>query len=382
MSALKVQPRILLKALSSSKLAIALVLLLILFSLAGAVLPQEGSLESAAIQAWQEAHPAVTALFEPVGLFRVFHSWPFFLTILILGVNTLTCTILHFLGKGGFSSLKGPEALRTVGFLFVHLSLLTLFTGGFLSAAASMDGYIVLTEGQRFNEEHNGYLRIVEGPLRAESHEGFALQLKEVRIRYEKKRFPVDVTSRFDILADGKTVTGEGFVRVNEPLSYRGISFTQDKTGFSPHLAIRDASNGRLLVDSFVALKTFGGAVEREYKDFLPLPFLKERIVVTLYPSFRMENGERIKDGEVPDNPLLILETEDEKGNVTERKYLTQGERISLGDHGFQFKDLRQWSSFRVSRDPGYPLVWFSLWVGVGALFLRYIPDLRKWFSE
>ena len=94
-------PSKLLEKLSSSKLALVMVLLLILFSIVGAVLPQQGRMEFKDIALWQMAHPMVTTLMRPLGFFRVFHSWPFIIVILILGANTLTCTLLRFVKEGG-----------------------------------------------------------------------------------------------------------------------------------------------------------------------------------------------------------------------------------------------------------------------------------------
>ena len=109
---------ILLKYLSSARLALLLVLVIILFSVAGAVLPQEGRLEATNITQWQQRHPMTTRLLDPLGLFHVFHSWPFMVTIMLLAVNTLTCTVLRFISQGGINTLKGPEAARTAGLRF------------------------------------------------------------------------------------------------------------------------------------------------------------------------------------------------------------------------------------------------------------------------
>ncbi|NIS63507.1 MAG: hypothetical protein GTO13_23310, partial [Proteobacteria bacterium] len=140
---------ILLNGLSSSKLALVLVLLLILLSIVGAVLPQEGTTDLSAFDLWQAAHPILTGALNPLGLFHVFRSWPFLATIFLLGINTLTCTVLHLLRERGFSVLKGPRAIERVGFLLVHLSLIALLSGGLWSAAARLNGFIILTEGQR-----------------------------------------------------------------------------------------------------------------------------------------------------------------------------------------------------------------------------------------
>jgi cytochrome c biogenesis protein ResB len=367
--------------LSSSKMALVLVLLVILFCIVGAVLPQEGGFEPEEIAQWQQMHPTVTTVLGPLGLFHVFHSWLFLVTIVLLGVNTLTCTILHFLKEDGFSALKGPEAIEKAGFFLLHLSLIVLLAGGFWSAATKLDGYIVLTEGQHFTERHDNYLRLVEGPLRREHHEEFVVDLKKVDITYERKRYQTDVISILEVLSDGKKVL-EGKVKFNKPFKYKGLSFTQDETGFSPRLIIGDKETGRTLINTFIALKTFRTAEGREYRDFLPLPFLENRIIVTLYPSFTMDKGGLKKNGEEPENPLLLIESEDESGNVVLQRHLLAGQKTTVGNHTFVFGGLRRWSSFKVVEDSGYPIVWVSLWLAVAALLLRYFPDLRRWFRQ
>jgi hypothetical protein len=341
---------ILLNGLSSSKLALILVLLLILFSICGAVLPQEGTMDLSELDLWQAAHPVLTGALKPLGLFRVFRSWPFLATIFLLGVNTLTCTALYLLREGGFSVL-----------------------------AAKSDGFMVLTEGQRGLLAHqDGYFRLLRGRFQPERDEEFLVFLKKVHVEYERKRYPIAVTSNLEILSHGREAAEEE-VKFNEPITHNGLTFTQRETGFSPRLVIRDKGSGRLLLDSFVALKTFGKGGEREYRDFLPLPFFKQRVIITLYPSFSRDNDTVRKAGDEPDSPLLLIEMEDGSGRVVSHGHLPAGGRLALGEYSFLFAGLRRWVAFQVVQDPG---VMVSLWLGMGALVLRYLPELGRWFKE
>lgn len=370
----------LLEVVSSSKLALVLVFLIILFSIIGAVLPQEGTLRIVEIRQWQQVHPWMTTVLGPLGFFHLFHSWPFLFVILLLGLNTLTCTLWRFVKEGGLTSLSGPRAFRQTGFLLLHLSLITLLAGGFLSAAASFDGYILLTEGQGFTGRPESYLRRVQGPLHSDRWLKFSVRLEKVLTKYEKKRYLVDVASTLEVLEQNRLVTS-AVLRINQPFSHKGLAFTQDKTGFSPRLRILDKKSGRQLLNSFVALQTFDTPDGRNYRDYLPLPIFDSRFIVTVYPNFGMKNGRAIKVGDEPDNPLLIIETEDRSGQTALLKQVRLGEKIAIGDHIVSFEELRRWSAFRVVRDPGYFIVCVSLWLGLGALLLRYIPDLRKWFG-
>lgn len=369
-----------LRVVSSSKFALVLVLLLILFAAAGAILPQQGVFTPADIALWQEKHPTTTNLLKPLGLFHVFHSIPFLVIIFLLAVNTLTCTVLHVVKEGGFAAFKGQGMVKRVGFVVLHLSLLILLTGGFLSTAVRMAGYIVLTEGQGLREEHRSYVRLAKGPLRREQHRGFIIRLNKVQVEYERKYYPVAITSNIDIL-DNRKKMAEAAIKVNHPFTYRGITYTQDQTGFSPRLIIREKAGGRLLLDSFIALKTFRKGKEREYRDFLPLPFFKHRVIVTLYPSFSRIDGRVQKNGEQPANPLLLIEMEEKPGQVLYKGDVPLKGSTTVGDYSFTFAGLRRWSAFKVVQDPGYPIVLMGLWLGIGAILLRYIPDLRGWFK-
>jgi cytochrome c biogenesis protein ResB len=367
--------------LSSSKLALVMVLLLILFSIVGAVLPQQGRIEFKDIALWQMAHPTITSMMRPLGFFHVFNSWPFIIVILLLGVNTLTCTLLRFVKEGGFPSLRGPGSVRRIGFFSLHLSLILLFAGGFLTSATRMKARIVLTEGQTFEDRHDNYLQLVEGPLRPERHTGTIVQLQKVQIKLEKKRYPIDVSSTLEFLSNENKAV-QGVVKVNYPLTYKDLAFTQDKTGFSPRLVIRDKKSKRLLFNSFIALQTFDTSAGKVYRDFLTLPFLKQTFTVEVFPSFSMDNGQVTKAGDEPENPLLVIEMEDEAGKVTSQGNVPLGGRVTMEKYIFSFAELRRWSSFMVVEDPGYLPVCVALWLGLGALILRYVPDLKKWFGN
>jgi hypothetical protein len=352
--------------------------LLILFALAGAVLPQQGMLEPDQITQWQKANPILTTLLGLLGFFNVFHSWPFLINILLLALNTLTCTILRFLKEGGILGLKGQGAAERIGSFVLHVSLILLLVGGFCSAGLKLDGAIVLTEGQSFREQHNGYLRIVEGPLRSESHKEFIVVLKDILIEYKMKKYPVDIALNLEFFQQGRKLT-EATVRVNEPFTFRDLAITHDETGFSPRLIIRDKDSNNVLVNSFIALKTFRTKTGKEYRDFLPLTFLENKVIITLYPSYIENEGRLEKDGEQPEDPMLLIEVEDKTGQIISQVQLLKGSKIELGEYVFEFVDLRRWASFRIVEDPGYLIVCLSLWLGFFALILRYSPELYKW---
>ena len=91
------------------------------------------------------------------------------------------------------------------------------------------------------------------------------------------------------------------------------------------------------------------------------------------------KDGKVVKVSDEPNNPLVRIEVENKEGKVISEDYLTPGDEVSIGDNIFKFSDLRRWVSFQVIEDPGYLTVCVSLWMGLAALLLRYVPDLKKW---
>lgn len=366
---------------SSSKLALLLIIIILIFSVIGASLPQEGVYSSADIAKWQESYPVITSVMKPAGMFRVFHSIPFIIIIFLLLINTLTCTIKEFFKRGWFSAFKGTDKLKNTGFFLLHISILLLIGGGGWSAATKMDAYIILTEGQSIRETHESYNRLIEGPFRKDKHKEFVIRLDSIKTKYEKSIFHIDTTSKLSIFDKGEK-KGDFTIKFNEPLTYSGISLTIDETGFSPHLIINNKKNRRILLNSFIALKTFKENNKREYRDFIPVPFFKNLIVITLLPEYERKDGKIKKSGENIIDPIILVEERDKEGNTISKKILPLKTHIELGDHSIYFAGLRQWASFRVVEDPGYLLFGISVWLSILSLLLRYSGELFSLFGS
>ncbi|NQT14782.1 MAG: cytochrome c biogenesis protein ResB [Planctomycetes bacterium] len=363
---------------ASRRLSLVLVALLIGLSLVGAVVPQEGMHTRGDIASWQDAHPVLGSAFITLGFFRIFHSWSFMLVILVLAINTLACTLKRFLLK---PVTQGSDRLSRIGSIVFHVSIIGVLAGGFLSSSMRLDGYIGLTEGETFVEQHDQYLRIVEGPLRPERHTGFTVRLVEVITKHHGANHLVELGARL-AFASSTNPAIELSVGVNKPVEYGGLVFTQDERGFSPRTLITDAGTGAGLVNSFFSLKTFRTPSGPEYRDFLPLPFLEQRTILNVYPSHSMQDGRAIKTGDELRNPLLVVETGDDTESVTEVAWLLPGATADLGAHRLTFAELRQWSTFKVVDDPGYPVVAFFLWTGVAGLAARYATELARWIRS
>ena len=367
----------LLNAVSSSKLALVLVLFVMICAVIGVFIPQQGKINNYDIQNWQNTHPSITAILKPVGLFSAFHSWPFIIVLIALAVNITTGAVLKFKKEGAFAAIKGPDALKMTGFLVLHIALLTFFIGGFMTSTLKLNADIVITEGETFVDHPSSYSRFAKGPLRPKTQKDFILLLKSVQVDYEKDKYKAGVTSSLEVYEKNKKIA-DAVIKANQPFSYKDMTFTINGAGFSPRVAIYENESNAFLFESYVTLRTLISEKGNTYDNQLLLPFLKNQTFVTLYPDHKADFGKVVKTSEVPNNPILIIEQKDENGNVLLKEHLPLGEKVVVDDVTFVFKELKQWASFKVIADPGYPVICAALVLGLLALAIKYIPKSLK----
>ena len=76
----------------SRKLAIALIVLIILFSILGTHIPQKSQLKPEIYDAWEKNNPAQAEIFDFLGFTHLFSSFIFLSLAALLFTNTLFCT--------------------------------------------------------------------------------------------------------------------------------------------------------------------------------------------------------------------------------------------------------------------------------------------------
>jgi cytochrome c biogenesis protein ResB len=300
----------------------------------------------------------------------------------------------------------------------IHGGLLLLTLGIALSILFKLDGAIVLTEGQLFQERHEAYHSLREGPLFREAHRGYAIRLEEFSPTYEGDRYPVRYASRVRI-AFGPGDESEAGLEVNRPVKIRGVTLTQDIFGFSP--LIRLEQEGRELVRAFLALNTFETPEGLRFTDFLQVS-QHSRYVFEVFPDFdgNLETPGTLSH--IPRNPAMLVREEILMGGLwhdvsaespsededhgpdaanegapvvapvglardnADDSTSTGGEAgihegivlLGLGESGrigaadVYFLDMRYWSKFRVVQDPYLNVIYTGLWVSLAGLALRY----------
>ncbi|HEX8651420.1 MAG TPA: cytochrome c biogenesis protein ResB [Pyrinomonadaceae bacterium] len=274
----------LMRQLSSVRLGVSLLVLLVILSMIGMLIMQQN------VDGFDKYYAALTPsqklLYGSLGFFDIYHVWYFNALLLVLSLNIVLASIDRFPGAWRYISRRKLEAsrpyimnqpqhatmmlegesrsaaaariasaCRSVGlkpvvteregrtYIFaergawnrlgayaVHVALLTIFTGGFLTAQFGRDGQMPLQPGASSSTMTNlafelDQVRRVPAPL------PFTVTCLDIQQKLIEKDGSIQANNTIDWLTRIKITDEygerEGLVHLNEPYDYRGYRFFQ-----------------------------------------------------------------------------------------------------------------------------------------------------------
>lgn len=404
----------------SKKLALILIGLFTLTVIIAAIIPQPVFIEKEEYGLWKSNHPTFIAFSEKLGLTHIYTSWWFITILVLLFVNTLVCNLYRIpvVAKrtGKFDLQIDAEAIRGLrntweiktkvsqrnigkvvekvlgersykityaqggrliyatkgkyglwGSLFFHLALLVVIFGAVISSAFTMRGRILLTEGQSLAEVHKSYFLIEESPLFKERHQAFQVRLDEFYPEYIGTQIKMP-GSKLTIIDENNEIKKQT-IYVNHPLYYKGaVIYQRNNYGFSPLLVISN-KQGEEIWKAYIAL-----AIRKEkgvvrHKDTITLPYeMKAQIELYQKKSFSL------------DSSTLRLQIT-KAGRQVFNGTLRLGDKVFFQNNYLSFTDVRRWTTFNISRDPGWPIILVGIWLAVfGFLARSLFIRKRFWF--
>ena len=260
----------------SLKLSISLLIGLAVTSVIGTVIPQSPQREYLATLSETKIR-----LYSTLGFFDMYHSWWFILLLYLLTVNLVACSIkrlprvwkfvsepslvmddglekslslTHEFKKQGDAAalrdkmtafLKGEFAEPVIterdgefhlfaqknsycrlGVYVVHSSIIIIFIGALLGSFFGYKAYVQITEGMSTSTV---YLQGREKPLDL----GFAVRCEKFSVSFYDTGAPKEFKSILTVLENGQPVKGYQNIPivVNDPLTYKGITFYQSSYG-------------------------------------------------------------------------------------------------------------------------------------------------------
>jgi cytochrome c biogenesis protein len=395
------------EGLSSLRLTIGLLIVLSVASIFGTVIPQNASPEE-----YLRVYKLTTyKILKILGFLDMYRSWWFVFFLALLCLNLIVCsqgrlrlTLRFFfqpkrhLDDGEWKSFSPKKSLslrglpsawlsvvkdalprnfrpsRTLeqsgnhhlftekgkfshfGVYFVHLGVLVILTGALIGFFYGFRGNINVLEGETADRVilRNGQ----QIPL-----PGFHIKLEKFTVSFYPTGAPQEFKSVVTILEGNQTVLSEP-IRVNHPLSYKGLSFYQSNYGVAgvekAVLTIKERASGKeYTLDARVGVKT---EIPGANHSFLLARFIPD--VQGQGPAFQVLSFEPNRSHE----SFLILQ-----------KHPEMEDRRS-GPYRFRIREIvpKYYSGLQVNKDPGVSLVWAGCTLMIIGFYLTFFLSHRR----
>ena len=402
--------------LTSLKLVVLLLLILSALSIAGTVIEQNKPIQ----EYYRFYQPGTVALFMKLGLFDMYHSWWFVACLSLLALNITACTMDRYRGimagirkrnlildekisktlqnlttiryalpldavekkmvelagkgfpgkpvvtaaeDGGRHYFFEKGKYSRLAFFMTHLSILIIFLGALVGSFFGYKGYVNIFEGETVSQ--------VETRAGKIQKLNFQVKCNTFHAEFYPGGMPMDYRSDLSIFQNGKEVIRKT-IRVNDPLTFEGVTFYQSSYGGQPdQVAIevvnRDGSLKGSVTAPFgqrVAIPGVADQVEAaDYQEHFHLPDGSEggrAIGLNIYPA----NGGPTGLWLLVDHP----EYDQRRGR----------------DTYFRVKELKlkKYTGLQVNRDPGEILVWLgSILLIAGIMIAFFMSHKKLWIS-
>ena len=318
--------------LSSLKLTIPLLIVLAGLSVIGTIITQKAS-EHEYLHRYSET---TYAILKGLGLLDMYHSWWFIGVLVLVVINLIACSWKR-LPNVWRQVLKTKSGYARLGTYLTHLSVLLILVGGLIGALWGFKGYVEITEGAAVEAIFLNNPQQTMRPL------GFQVRCDEFHVAFYPDGAPREYVSTLTFIEEDRTVLDHAPLRVNHPISYKGLTFYQASYGIGilPIVEVRKKSG-----------KGAAHIMQLSEGEAQPIPGSEVQIGLMRYREEVHGLGEAI---------LLVIFTPDSEpeGFWLFRRDSGMG-GLQVGNFIFIFKDLekRYYTGIQVAHDPGVPVVW------------------------
>ncbi len=369
-----------LRLLSSVRFGIVMLMLLLACCLIGMLVMQDNMEEFAGY--YERMAPAQRLFFDTLGFFDIYHSWYFTALLAVTGLNIVLSSIdrfpvawgyirkprvkasPNFIRAQSFNAVErlalAPEqaaaqisaawrknrlrssvtvdggrvtvfaqrnAWNRLGAYVVHVALLLILVGGFLTSRYGVGGVMEISPGNSSNV-FMIYDTPLDGAGAARAQLPFEIECTDLQQQLIKPEAGLDVMNTIDWLSfirikDGDRIE-EALVHLNRPYDYRGYRFFQ--SSFEP------VGNARQIT---VSLEPVEGGAAREFtiarNGSVEVEGVGRVAFVGFYPDFHMRHGEPVTASAEYLNPvaeLRITAGGERRAFAVSRPAVDQGQQI------------------------------------------------------
>ena len=399
----------------SLRLTMFLLISLAVISIVGTVVPQ-GTPPEAYL-----ARISMTKLklYKALGFFDMYHSWWFILLLYLLTVNLVACSfkrlphiwkiitepvkvlsanleqsltnVATIRNSGDPAVLKEkvatflkadfaePEVVEAEGawHLFaqktpwcrlsvyvVHLSVIVIFIGALIGSLFGYKGFVNILEGESVSK--------IESRSGKQLDLGFSLRLEKFSVSHYASGAPKEFKSILTVLENGKPVPDYTNARVivNDPLTYKGITFYQSSYGNAGNyfftVSNLDGTNAAsLTVEGKSSVKLPDGSsmhVMEATRDVSQ--FVKGVFGPAAQVELHTADGKTERFVVFANHPELNLQHAKQHGKGPVLHYKGAQERMYTG--------------LQVAKDPGVEIVWLGCLLMVVGIYIAFFMSHRR----
>jgi cytochrome c biogenesis protein len=430
--------------LSSVRFGVTLLMIVVVLSMIGMLIMQKNV--EGFEKYFADLTPASRMLWGSLGFFDVYHAWYFNLLLLVLSLNIVLASIDRFPKAWTFVSkpkldasekwLRGQdchdaltleadsresatrrvsEACKSVGlkprvtekgsrtFVFaerstwnrlgayaVHVALLTIFLGGFMTRMFDQNGQMPVRPGMKSNEMSDTVFNLGEGGLelsKATIPLPFEIECTDIQQKLIKQEGGIDAGNTIDWLTkikikDPQRGTTEALVHLNNPYDYHGYRLFQ-----ASFINVGRARNVTLHLtreaDGYQTDVTIPRDGSLKLSDGTRIDF------VNFQPDFTMANGEAATASGEYNNPAAILNVTDSQG-AQKRAYaftreLPSGAPVGRAVGGYKFRiagfeKVPDAHVLSIQKDPGATVFYIGSAMLIAALIaVFFFSHKRVW---
>ena len=386
------------KTLARMRTAIILLGIVAGLSIIATLLPQR-VLQPEKASAYLQTHQVLGPIWDQLGLFSVYESWPLVVAVVLMYVSLGNCVITR--GRALYRRWRrhlprNHQFIGEAGSLVFHLSFFVLLAGILYGKAAGFSAFVNVIEGQSVVEARPSYDQVEEGVLfSADQHKGYEVHVDSFHAAYYTSGKPKDFVSHVVVLDQGRKVM-EKDIRVNQYLEYRGVKFYQGSYGWAPVIQVTDPA-GKLVFDSpviFFGEPTLSNGILKVPSAGPP----GQQLGALMFFAPDVQSGHSGAQAGTANlnNPAVtyrffkgdLQANRTQNVNELDTSRMTQlatggillGQSADLpGGYRVSFPRVLQYTGLQVTDDPGVPIIWLAFVLMLGGLVVRlYLDPLLK----
>ena len=254
---------------------------------------------------------------------------------------------------------KAPYA--RFGVYATHLSILIILAGAMIGIKFGYKGFVWITEGTSISQVSS---REGRGMIPLE----FTVQCDKFELEYyEGSRMPKEYRSDLVVFENGKEILKKRII-VNDPLTYKGITFYQS--------SYRQIGGG---VHRLLVTPRDGAAFEVEAKEGAPIPLPNGgSFAVSAYDDNLRNFG--------PGITMYVNSPDGKRGNPFPVYTFHPGADAQIRKGAFAFdlidSDLEYATGLQVAKDPGVEVVWVGCTLMIlGTMVAFFVSHRRIWVT-